>query len=95
LNPIYRKESFFIWASVPKGYTSSEFGIKVLEGVVHAFCVPGESYLPLKDSIYETESIQLISTCHEGDAAFMAEAYGKATCKRMLLWRRGRRAVPI
>lgn len=52
-----------------------------LEGIEHVFCVPGESYLPLMDSIYETESIQLISTRHEGGAAFMAEAYGKATRK--------------
>lgn len=50
-----------------------------LEGVQHAFCVPGESYLPLMDAIYGEESIQLISTRHEGGAAFMAESYGKAT----------------
>ncbi len=52
-----------------------------LEGVEHVFCVPGESYLPLMDSIYETDSIKLISTRHEGGAAFMVEAYGKATRK--------------
>jgi acetolactate synthase-1/2/3 large subunit len=52
-----------------------------LEGVEHVFCVPGESYLPLMDSIYESKTIQLISTRHEGGAAFMAEAYGKATRK--------------
>lgn len=49
------------------------------EGVEHVFCVPGESYLPLMDSIYEAGDIQLISTRHEGGASFMAEAYGKAT----------------
>ncbi|EKN63455.1 thiamine pyrophosphate-binding protein [Schinkia azotoformans] len=52
-----------------------------LEGIRHAFCVPGESYLELLDAIYEEESIQLISNRHEGGAAFMAEAYGKATGK--------------
>ncbi|MEH7342428.1 thiamine pyrophosphate-dependent enzyme [Bacillus sp. JJ1532] len=52
-----------------------------LEGVEHIFCVPGESYLPLMDSIYETDGIELISTRHEGGAAFMAEGYGKATRK--------------
>ncbi|CEH28015.1 acetolactate synthase [Aneurinibacillus migulanus] len=51
------------------------------EGVEHVFCVPGESYLPLMDSIYESGDIQLISTRHEGGASFMAEAYGKATRK--------------
>ncbi|MFT9846684.1 thiamine pyrophosphate-dependent enzyme [Aneurinibacillus sp. REN35] len=52
-----------------------------LEGVTHAFCVPGESYLPLMDSLYASPAIELISTRHEGGAAFMAEAYGKATRK--------------
>jgi acetolactate synthase I/II/III large subunit len=52
-----------------------------LEGIAHAFCVPGESYLSLMDAIYDSEGITLISTRHEGGAAFMAEAYGKATRK--------------
>ncbi|WP_144462414.1 thiamine pyrophosphate-dependent enzyme [Siminovitchia fortis] len=52
-----------------------------LEGIKKAFCVPGESYLPLMDSIYDSEHVDLISTRHEGGAAFMAEAYGKATRK--------------
>lgn len=52
-----------------------------LEAISHVFCVPGESYLPLMDSIYESPNIKLISTRHEGGAAFMAEAYGKATRK--------------
>jgi acetolactate synthase-1/2/3 large subunit len=49
-----------------------------LEGVKHVFCVPGESYLALMDAIYDTD-IQLISARHESGAAFMAEAYAKAT----------------
>lgn len=52
-----------------------------VEGITKAFCVPGESYLPLMDSIYDSQHIDLISTRHEGGAAFMAEAYGKATRK--------------
>ncbi|RFU70291.1 acetolactate synthase [Peribacillus saganii] len=52
-----------------------------LEGVEYVFCVPGESYLPLMDSIYETDCMELISNRHEGGAAFMAEGYGKATRK--------------
>ncbi|WP_102348921.1 thiamine pyrophosphate-dependent enzyme [Bacillus sp. Marseille-P3661] len=52
-----------------------------LEGINHAFCVPGESYLELLDAIYEEDSIELISNRHEGGAAFMAEAYGKASGK--------------
>jgi acetolactate synthase I/II/III large subunit len=52
-----------------------------LEEVEYVFCVPGESYLPLMDSIYATDSIQLISNRHEGGASFMAEGYGKATRK--------------
>jgi len=55
--------------------------VKVLEkeGVKKAFCVPGESYLGVIDSLYNHPSIQLISTRHEGGASFMAEAYAKAS----------------
>jgi acetolactate synthase I/II/III large subunit len=45
-----------------------------------AFCVPGESYLPVLDALAdETERIPLISCRHEAAAAVMAEAYGKLT----------------
>ncbi|WP_239587093.1 thiamine pyrophosphate-dependent enzyme [Bacillus ectoiniformans] len=50
-----------------------------LEGVTKVFCVPGESYLPLMDAIYEEETMQLVSARHEGGAAFMAEGFAKAT----------------
>ncbi|WP_203364102.1 thiamine pyrophosphate-dependent enzyme [Bacillus sp. REN10] len=49
------------------------------EGVTKVFCVPGESYLPVMDAIYDTPSIELISCRHEGGASFMAEGYAKAT----------------
>jgi acetolactate synthase-1/2/3 large subunit len=54
--------------------------IKCLENeqVDHVFCVPGESYLPVLDELYEHPSIQLISARHEGGASFMAEGYAKA-----------------
>ncbi|AZU62353.1 thiamine pyrophosphate-dependent enzyme [Neobacillus mesonae] len=52
-----------------------------MEEISHVFCVPGESYLPLMDSIYSSSNMKLISTRHEGGAAFMAESYGKATRK--------------
>ena len=42
------------------------------------YCVPGESYLPVLDALYDTE-IELISARHEGAAANMAEADGKLT----------------
>ncbi|HEV2108165.1 MAG TPA: thiamine pyrophosphate-dependent enzyme [Thermomicrobiales bacterium] len=48
-------------------------------GVRYAFGVPGESFLGLLDALHETPEIQLISTRHEGGAAFMAEAVGKLT----------------
>lgn len=48
-------------------------------GVRHAFCVPGESFLGLLDALYDTPEIRLVSTRHEGGAAFMAEAVGKLT----------------
>jgi acetolactate synthase I/II/III large subunit len=51
------------------------------EEIFHVFCVPGESYLPLMDAIFDEPSIQLISARHEGGASFMAEGYAKATGK--------------
>ncbi|KAB7706546.1 acetolactate synthase [Bacillus aerolatus] len=49
------------------------------EGVSKVFCVPGESYLPVMDAIYDEPSIELISCRHEGGASFMAEGYAKST----------------
>lgn len=45
------------------------------------FCVPGESYLAVIDALHDAESIRTIVCRHEGGAAFMAEAYAKATGK--------------
>jgi acetolactate synthase-1/2/3 large subunit len=49
-----------------------------LNGVDLAFCVPGESYLPVLDALHDSP-IRLISARHEASAANMAEAYGKLT----------------
>jgi acetolactate synthase-1/2/3 large subunit len=49
-----------------------------LNGVEVAFCVPGESYLPILDALHDSP-IRLISCRHEAAAANMAEAYGKLT----------------
>jgi acetolactate synthase-1/2/3 large subunit len=43
-----------------------------------AFCVPGESYLPVLDALYDTPT-RLITCRHEAGAANMAVAYGKLT----------------
>ena len=51
-----------------------------IHGANLAFCVPGESYLPVLDALYEhRDSIRLITCRHESGAANMAEAYGKLT----------------
>lgn len=53
-----------------------------IQGAELAFCVPGESYLPVLDALYEDrDSIRLITCRHESGAANMAEAYGKLTGK--------------
>lgn len=52
-----------------------------LEGVEKVFCVPGESYLPLLDVLYDETSIPVISARHESGAAFMADGYGKSSLK--------------
>lgn len=48
-------------------------------GVRYAFGVPGESFLGLLDALYETPEITLVTTRHEGGAAFMADAAAKLT----------------
>ena len=49
-----------------------------IHGVTRAFCVPGESYLPVLDALYaHRDSIELITCRQEGGAANMAEAHGK------------------
>ena len=45
-----------------------------------AFCVPGESYLPVLDALYaKRDELRLVVCRHEGGAAYMAEAFGKLT----------------
>ncbi len=50
-------------------------------GVDTVFCVPGESFLPILDALYDCPAIRTISCRHESGAANMAEAYGKLTGK--------------
>ncbi|MBV9969968.1 MAG: thiamine pyrophosphate-binding protein, partial [Xanthobacteraceae bacterium] len=50
----------------------------IVNGVKHAFCVPGESYLAVLDAFYDRDIA--VTVCrHESGAAMMAEAVGKAT----------------
>ena len=49
------------------------------QGVDRIFCVPGESYLPVLDALYDVSAIAVINARHEGAAANMAEADGKLT----------------
>jgi acetolactate synthase I/II/III large subunit len=52
----------------------------LIQGVNHAFCVPGESYLAVLDALYDTrEMVKLVVTRHESGATFMADAYAKLT----------------
>ena len=52
----------------------------LIQGVNHAFCVPGESYIGVLDALYDArEMIKLIVNRHESGAAFMADAYAKLT----------------
>jgi len=48
------------------------------QGVERVYCVPGESYLPVLDALYDSD-IAVYNTRHEGSAANMAEAEGKLT----------------
>ncbi len=50
------------------------------QGVTHAFCVPGESYLQVLDALVDVPGqIELVTCRHEAAAANMAEAHGKLT----------------
>jgi acetolactate synthase-1/2/3 large subunit len=50
----------------------------IVNGVQHVFCVPGESYLAVLDAFHDRDIT--VTVCrHEGGAAMMAEAIGKAT----------------
>src|ERR1700675_4554330 len=50
----------------------------IVNGVRHAFCVPGESYLAVLDAFHDRDIA--VTVCrHESGAAMMAEAVGKVT----------------
>jgi len=51
-----------------------------IHGVRAAFCVPGESYLAALDALYDVrDTIRLVVARQDGGAAYMAEAYAKAS----------------
>lgn len=62
--------------------TGGQLLVKALQtqGTERVFCVPGESYLPVLDALYDS-NIQNTVCRHEGGAAMMAEAWGKLTGK--------------
>lgn len=49
------------------------------QGVKRVFCVPGESFLPILDALFDVPEIETIVCRQEGGAAYMAEAHGKLT----------------
>jgi len=50
----------------------------LVHGVTQAFCVPGESYLPVLDALHDVRERLALTVCRqEGGAANMAEAWGK------------------
>lgn len=51
------------------------------EDITKVFCVPGESYLPVLDALYDEPAMEVISARHEGGASFMAEGYAKSALK--------------
>jgi len=62
--------------------TGGQLIVSVLEsaGVSHCFGVPGESFLGILDALYDSR-IEVVSTRHEGGAAFMATGYAKLSCE--------------
>src|SRR5471032_1830843 len=73
-------------SAVPSSNALSTTGARLVvdalltHGVERVFCVPGESFLAILDSLHdETSRIQTIVCRHEAAAANMAEAVGKLT----------------
>ena len=62
--------------------TGGQLIVEALEanGVERIFCVPGESYLPVLDALYDSP-IRTFVCRQEGGAAMMAECQGKLTGK--------------
>jgi len=48
-----------------------------IHGCKRVFLVPGESFLPVLDGLYDHPHIDIVSCRQEGGAAMMAEAHGK------------------
>lgn len=62
----------------PRSAASALVAQLARNGVRHVFTVPGESFLPVLDALYESGIA--VTTCRqEGGVAMMAEAHGKAT----------------
>jgi acetolactate synthase-1/2/3 large subunit len=52
----------------------------IAQGATLAYCVPGESYLPVLDALHDVgDRLRLIVCRQEGGVAYMAEAHGKLT----------------
>lgn len=52
----------------------------IAQGTTHIFGVPGESYLPVLDALYDVrDRLKFVVCRQEGGAAYMADAYGKLT----------------
>ncbi|WP_250435340.1 thiamine pyrophosphate-binding protein [Caballeronia sp. ATUFL_F2_KS9A] len=74
-------------SAVPSSQDQTTGARLLVDALVHhrverVFCVPGESFLAVLDSLHdETEQIQTIVCRHEAGAANMAEAVGKLTGK--------------
>jgi pyruvate oxidase len=77
-------------AFIPEGVQKGGEGItttvadKIVEqlvvlGVKHVYGIPGDSCLPIIESIRKHKDIEFILTRHEETAAFMASAHGKFT----------------
>ncbi len=52
-----------------------------LQGAGAVYLVPGESFLAVLDSLFDTNSVRTIVCRHEGGAAMMAQAAGRLTAR--------------
>src|SRR5690606_4589669 len=54
--------------------------------VKRVFCVPGESYLSVLDSLHDQPAIQVVTCRHEGGAGFMALGQARLRCEPAVLF---------
>ncbi len=63
-------------------YGGQIWSINSFAGAGAVYLVPGESFLPVLDALFDASAVRTIVCRHEGGASMMAEAAGRLTGRR-------------